>query len=212
MVVSAHSLSDWLQWGVSCCLLILVFPLFLVLSLLIWLTSGWPVFFVQKRVGRDGQVFKMYKFRTMIPGAEELRGKYETLNEADGPVFKIKYDPRFTKIGRYLCHSGLDELPQLINVVLGQMNLIGPRPLPVREAKEIPEKYQKVRITVKPGIISTWVLNGQHKMSFKAWMEEDIKYIQNRSLRNDCKLFFQSMMFFVVIVARAVVVKRPTYA
>lgn len=106
------------------------------------------LFFIQERVGQDGKIFRMYKFRTMYPGAERDRKKYQRLNEADGPVFKIKDDPRFTKLGKCLAGTGLDELPQIINVFKGEMSLVGPRPLPIDEETKIPAKWRLKRRTV----------------------------------------------------------------
>ena len=140
-------------------------------------------------------MFKIYKFRTMVNGAEKMKEKMMDKNEANGPVFKIKNDPRLTKIGLFLCHTGLDELPQLLNIVNGEMVFIGPRPLPVNEAKQIEIKYKKDRESVFPGLISPWILNGYHKMSFKNWMETDLDYIKMKSFKYDSKLIIKSVCF-----------------
>jgi len=124
-------------------LFLLSLPLQLIIALLLVILSGWPILFFQKRVGKDGKIFIMYKFRTMNVGSEEQQKKLQKLNEADGPAFKIHDDPRFTKIGKFLAHTALDELPQLINVIKGEMSFVGPRPLPVEEAKKVPKKYEK---------------------------------------------------------------------
>ena len=200
-------LLDLAQRATAGVLIVLSLPLSILLSLVIVVCSGWPLFFVQKRVGKNGRIFNMYKFRTMVVGAEDLRESYQKLNEASGPVFKIKNDPRFVGIGKFLCHSGLDELPQLINIFWGEMNFIGPRPLPVYEADKIAKKYIMVRQSVKPGIVSTWVLDGHHKMSFESWMEEDIKYIQNRSLFSDLILLSRSIGLFGNIFIQAMMGK-----
>ena len=207
MDISGNSLSDWGQWGLSCFAILVGWPILAILFMLLWIVNGWPVIYTQKRVGKGGRIFTMYKFRTMVCGAEGLKSNYLALNEADGPVFKIKNDPRLTKIGKLFCHSGLDELPQLFNVVMGQMNLMGPRPLPIEEEKLIPKNYREIRSSVKPGIISTWVLKGQHKMTFVNWMEEDIKYIHSRSLKSDIFLFNRSLGFFVTILLKTIVAK-----
>jgi lipopolysaccharide/colanic/teichoic acid biosynthesis glycosyltransferase len=140
--------------------------------------------FKQKRAGKNNKPFWIYKIRTMVINAENLRSKIENLNEVDGPVFKIHNDPRYTKIGRFLSHTGLDELPQLINIIKGEMDFVGPRPLPIAEARLIPQKYQK-RLDILPGITSPWILLGAHKLSFREWMESDLDYVQNKSIWYD---------------------------
>ncbi len=142
------------------------------------------IFFKQKRLGKDKKSFTMYKFRTMVDNAEDLKSKIYHLNEADGPVFKIRNDPRYTKVGKFLSHTGLDELPQLINVIKGEMALVGPRPLPVDEAKKIPKKYER-RFSVLPGMTSPWIIKGAHRLTFKKWMELDLEYVKNKSIKYD---------------------------
>jgi lipopolysaccharide/colanic/teichoic acid biosynthesis glycosyltransferase len=179
-------------------LLILVLsPVYLVLSLLIFCFSGSPVFYKQYRTGLNGKKFKIYKFRTMVDNAEDDQQRLNYLNEADGPVFKIRNDPRLTGIGKFLSHSGLDELPQIFNVLKGDMCLVGPRPLPVDEAKKIKVKYRIKRESVKPGMLSPWILNGYHRLSFDDWMESDISYIENKSFPYDLKIFFESFLFSI---------------
>jgi len=160
---------------------------------------------VQKRIGKDGEVFEMYKFRTMRVGAEKEKKKYLELNEVDGPVFKIINDPRFTKIGKFLAHTGLDELPQLYNVLGGEMAIVGPRPLPVKEESQIAEKYRYIRRTVLPGIISNWVLDGYHGMNFENWMRQDMRYIENRSFAGDLVLLIRSVGLFIRLLAKETV-------
>lgn len=151
----------------------------------------------------------MYKFRTMKIGADKEQEKLKKMNEADGPVFKIKNDPRFTRIGIFLSHSGLDELPQLFNVVKGEMNLIGPRPLPVAEAKAISKKYKVIRETVRPGIISPWVVSGYHSLTFEEWMKSDMNYIKNWSLQNDFLLLIKGICALKKIIFEEVMrIKR----
>lgn len=171
--------------------LVILAPLFTIIGLLIELDSPGPVIFRQKRVGKGGKEFFMYKFRSMIEGAEEMKEDYEKLNEADGPVFKIKDDPRFTQIGKFLAQTGLDELPQLINVLKGEMSLVGPRPLPVYETKRL-KSWQKKRILVLPGMTSPWVIKGGHKLNFDTWMELDIGYVKNRGLIKDILILLQT--------------------
>lgn len=170
-------------------LIILFFslPLLGVLFLAVKLTSKGPFLFKQKRLGKDKKPFFIYKIRTMVEGAEKLKAKLSHLNEADGPVFKIYNDPRYTKIGHFLAHSGLDELPQLFNIIKGEMAFVGPRPLPVEEAEKIPKKYEK-RFSVLPGITSLWVIRGASHHCFTRWMEDDLEYLKNKSFWYDLKI------------------------
>lgn len=149
--------------------------------------------FGQNRVGRDGKVFRLYKFRTMRAGAEGEQEKLQKLNEADGPVFKIRDDPRFTKIGRWLARTGLDELPQIVNVIMGEMALVGPRPLPVDEEAKISPKWRLKRRTIKPGITSSWVVNGGHNLKFREWMELDMKDIENKNFIYDFVILVKTL-------------------
>ena len=130
-------------------------------------------------------------FRTMYEGADRNQKKYAHLNEADGPVFKIMDDPRFVGIGKFLARTGLDELPQLINVIRGEMSLVGPRPLPVSEAKKLTEA-QKVRELVKPGMTSSWVISGAHSLSFAEWMKLDRIYVENASFLTDLSILIKT--------------------
>lgn len=152
----------------------------------------YTIFFKQKRLGKNKKPFFIYKFRTMVVNAENLKSKIQNLNEADGPVFKMYNDPRYTKIGRFLAHNGLDEIPQLINIIRGEMALVGPRPLPINEAKKVPKKYER-RFSVLPGITSLWVVKGADHTSFKKWMEDDLEYIKNKSFLYDLKIIIQTI-------------------
>lgn len=163
----------------------------LVIALLTKLASRGPVIFSQKRVGKAGKIFTLYKFRTMYMEAEKDRKKFKHLNEAKGPVFKIHNDPRFVGIGKFLARTGLDELPQLFNVLTGEMSLVGPRPLPVYEANKL-KPWQKVRETVLPGITSPWVINGMHRLPFNEWMKSDSEYIKGRSFCHDLKILIRT--------------------
>ena len=174
---------------------------------MIKLTSKGPVFFTQKRVGKDGRVFTFIKFRTMVLGAERLKWRYRLLNEADDPVFKIKDDPRFTNVGKFLARTGLDELAQLINVLKGEMSLVGPRPLPVNEAKKVPKKYHK-RFSILPGITSLWVVRGAHDLSFDEWMRLDIDYVENGSLFVDLKVLVLTATLILKSIPRQLLKKR----
>jgi len=178
-----------------------VTPLVIVISVVIFLLSGFPVIFSQKRVGVDGNIFTMYKFRTMRNGAERQQKKLRTKNEAAAPAFKIRNDPRFTPIGRWLSHTGLDELPQLFNVLIGDMALIGPRPLPVYEAEKL-KPWQQKRHSIKPGIISPWILDGYHKKTFDEWMKSDLAYVQTKSFSGDIRIFARSVKFMCYLFVR----------
>lgn len=182
-------MSHWLQRLLALIIFIIVLPFFGLLWLLIRIEDGGPLFFKQERIGKGKKPFIMYKIRTMVVGAEKLKKKYLHLNEADGPVFKIRNDPRYTKIGKILTRTGLDELPQLINVVKGEMALVGPRPLPGDEAIKVPKKYQK-RFSVLPGITSSWVVKGSHELSFNEWMNLDLEYVKKRSIFFDVQTLF----------------------
>ncbi len=165
-------------------LLFLLLPLFLVISLLIKLTSKGPVFFIQERVGLYKRRFRMYKFRTMVVNAEELKDLLLDRNELTGPVFKIKDDPRCTPLGRVLRKTSLDELPQLINVLKGEMSFVGPRP-PVPEEVAQYEPWQHRRLSMKPGITGLWQVSGRNEIDFEKWMQLDLQYIDNWSLKLD---------------------------
>lgn len=191
---------------ISLIVLILLSPLLLFIGLLVRVCDGEPVFFCQKRVGKTGKEFVMYKFRTMYVGAEKDRDKYIKDNEADGPVFKIDNDPRFSGCGKFLSHSGLDELPQLVNVLKGDMAFVGPRPLPVYEENRIDKNTKVIRRSVLPGIISTWVLKGTHsKNGFDSWMKLDREYVSSKNPIYDTCLFVKAIILFGRLIIRALV-------
>ncbi|MCF8369834.1 MAG: sugar transferase [Bacteroidales bacterium] len=168
-------------------------PVLLGIAIVIKLTSKGPVFFKQKRVGLRGRTFFMYKFRTMVTNAEELKAALMEKNEADGPVFKIKNDPRITGIGKILRKTGLDELPQFINVLKGDMSLVGPRP-PIPEEVKQYERWQLRRLSMKPGITCTWQIKpNRNDISFDEWMKMDLHYIDNWSNKLDLVLFFKTI-------------------
>lgn len=177
-----------------------LWPVFLLIATLIKLDSPGPVIFKQKRVGKEGKIFTLYKFRTMVLNAEKLKRKYLKLNEADGPVFKIKNDPRYTKIGKILSHTGLDESPQLFNILKGEISLVGPRPLPTEEEEKIPLRWQKARRKVKPGLVSSWLLKGAHTLSFPQWMESDLKDIKNGNFWYDLKIFLRTTLLGINLI------------
>ena len=169
--------------------LILLAPLALVISLAIVLDSpGDGAIFRQRRVGRDGKLFWLYKFRTMCPDAEERLNELLKLNQMDGPVFKIKGDPRITRVGHFLRKTSLDELPQLLNVLRGDMSIVGPRPALPREV-ELYNDYQRQRLYVTPGLSCYWqIAPHRNDMSFDEWVALDLKYIQERSFWVDWKI------------------------
>lgn len=178
---------------IAAIILVIWSPVLIFISMLIKLTSQGPVFFKQKRVGLRGRTFYMYKFRTMVVNAEELKAKLMDKNEADGPVFKIKNDPRITKIGKFLRKTGLDELPQFINVLIGDMSLVGPRP-PIPAEVEQYERWQLRRLSMKPGITCTWQIKpNRNDISFEDWMKMDLQYIDNWSNKLDLILFFKTI-------------------
>jgi exopolysaccharide biosynthesis polyprenyl glycosylphosphotransferase len=180
--VATKKILDVLGSGI---LLIVLSPLMLLIGLLVWLSSFGPIFYRQTRVGFRGRQFDLYKFRTMIPGADEIREELDDQNEMDGPTFKMKNDPRVTRIGRFLRRSGLDELPQLINVFKGEMSLIGPRPPLPEETKQY-KRWQLRRLSVKPGLSCFWQIKpDRNNIKFEKWMELDLVYIDNWSLRLD---------------------------
>ncbi len=168
-------------------LLLVLSPLLLVLAFLIKIGSSGPVFFPQERMGLRGRPFRMFKFRTMEAGAERRKGEFLAANEMNGPVFKIKNDPRITGIGRWLRRFSLDELPQLINVFRGEMSLVGPRPLPLAEAQRC-DRWEKRRFSVKPGITCLWQVNGRNTIDFPEWMKLDLEYVNNWSLLLDFRI------------------------
>ena len=180
-------------------LLIFSLPLQITIAILIFLTSGRPVFYKQKRVGQNNIPFVLYKFRTMVRNADQMKKTLTKQNEAYGPVFKIRSDPRFTPIGSFLSHTGLDELPQILNILKGNMAIIGPRPLPIEEVKKL-KSWQKDRHAVKPGIISQWIVNGYHTQSFDDWMKSDVEYAKTKNVRADLLLFLKAGAFFVSLI------------
>ncbi len=181
------------DFAASMLLLALSAPLLLLLAVLICLDDprGGPIF-RQTRLGLGGRRFTMYKFRTMAVDAEQRRAELAALNEMDGPVFKIRDDPRVTRIGKFLRRSSLDELPQLFNVLRGDMSIIGPRPPLPCEAAEYTD-YQSLRLIVKPGLTCLWqVRTDRNAVSFAEWVEDDMEYILNASLWGDVKLMLKT--------------------
>ena len=172
--------------------LILLSPIIAIVACLVKFTSKGPVFFSQKRVGKNGQLFDMYKFRSMVVNAEELKEKLVHQNEMSGPMFKMKDDPRVTKVGKFIRKTSLDELPQLWNVLKGDMSLVGPRPSLPKEVKQF-EKWMYKRLTVKPGLTCYWQVSGRNNIDFEDWMKLDISYVEDRNLWIDIKLIFKTV-------------------
>lgn len=181
-----------LDLAVASVLLIVLSPLLLLVALLIRTTSAGPVIFRQVRCGIDGSTFTCYKFRTMSNGAHELKGELLPLNEVTGPVFKIQNDPRVTRLGRHLRKSSIDELPQLVNVIRGEMSLVGPRPpLPDEVATYAPHELK--RLTVKPGLTCLWQVSGRSNLSFEEWVKLDLEYIEKRSFWYDALIIIRTI-------------------
>jgi exopolysaccharide biosynthesis polyprenyl glycosylphosphotransferase len=174
-------------------MLLFLSPLLVLAAILIKLTSAGPVFFVQKRLGLNKRRFGVFKFRTMVVDAEKKIQEIEHLNEVSGPVFKIKNDPRITPVGRILRRTSIDELPQLLNVFQGDMSLVGPRPLPVRDYEGFNEDWQRRRFSVKPGITCLWQVKGRSEIPFEQWMELDLQYIDKWSLWLDLKILLRTI-------------------
>jgi exopolysaccharide biosynthesis polyprenyl glycosylphosphotransferase len=176
-------------FGAAIALVIAIPFLFLPIALVIKLTSPGPVFFKQKRSGLNGRPFTLYKFRTMVTNAEQFQQELAAMNEMSGPVFKVTNDPRITPIGRWLRRSSLDELPQLYNVLRGEMSLVGPRPLPVDEVKRFNDLAHRRRLSVRPGLTCLWQISGRNNVKdFKDWVRLDLEYIDNWSLWLDFKI------------------------
>jgi exopolysaccharide biosynthesis polyprenyl glycosylphosphotransferase len=174
--------------------LLLLSPLFLAVALGIKLTSPGPVIFVQKRAGKHGRPFKMYKFRSMRKGAEKEQDLLKNLNQMSGPVFKIVDDPRITPLGRWIRRTSIDELPQLFNVLLGHMSLVGPRPLPLYEVENFELTAHRRRLSMKPGLTCLWQISGRNNVrEFSDWVKLDVEYIDNWSLWLDFKILLRTV-------------------
>jgi len=173
-------------------LLILFLPIIPLVVILIKLDSSGSILFKQKRVGKNGKLFDLYKFRSMVHGAEHVIGTLRPISGMNGPVFKLKDDPRVTRVGRFLRRSSLDELPQLINVLKGDMSVVGPRPnLPSEVSHYLP--WQRRRLHVTPGITCFWQIAGRSHIGFQEWMRLDLEYIRQRSYMTDLKIMFKTI-------------------
>lgn len=195
IIASSNSIDGWqllmkriFDFVGSLVLLFVLSPLFLLAAALIQLTSPGPVFFTQKRIGLNKRQFTMYKFRTMVPAAESIQEKLAHLNEMTGPVFKIKNDPRITPVGHILRKTSIDELPQLFNVLKGDMSLVGPRAMSVRDYQFFSEDWQRRRFSVPPGITCLWQVYGRNTIPFDQWMVLDMEYIDRWSFWLDIKI------------------------
>ncbi len=193
MNYGAQLVKRLLDITLSLTLLILLMPVFIFTALCIKFGSPGPVFFCHERLVLTKRLFSIYKFRTMVVDAEELQKDLEKLNEADGPVFKIKNDPRVTSVGQFLRTSSIDELPQLFNVLKGDMSLVGPRPLPVRDYKEFDQRWFTRRFSVRPGITCFWQINGRSEIPFTKWIELDLRYIDTWSLQLDMWILLRTI-------------------
>jgi exopolysaccharide biosynthesis polyprenyl glycosylphosphotransferase len=183
----------FLDIAISLSCLILLAPLFLIASALIKFTSRGPVLFVQKRLGLNKRLIGVYKFRTMVQDAEQKQAELEHLNEMNGPVFKIKNDPRITRVGKFMRKTSIDELPQLINVLKGDMSLVGPRPLPVRDYQGFSKDWQRRRFSIRPGITCLWQIHGRSAIQFDRWMELDMEYIDSWSVWLDMQILIRTI-------------------
>jgi exopolysaccharide biosynthesis polyprenyl glycosylphosphotransferase len=183
-------------------ILLMLVPVIPLVALMIRLDSPGPVFYRQDRVGRGGRLFKFYKFRSMRADSDRMRADLEQRNEQSGPVFKIKNDPRITAVGQFLRRSSLDEIPQIFNVLKGDMSIVGPRPaLPGEVAKY--EAWHRRRLDVKPGITCLWQVAGRNQVGFDEWMRLDIEYMTHRSVRADVEIFLKTIP--------AVIARRGAY-
>ena len=173
--------------------IILLSPLLLIIAIAIKMEDPkGSIIFAQQRCGKDNKLFPMYKFRSMVSNAEELLEELMEHNEMDGPVFKIKDDPRITKVGKFIRKTSLDELPQLFNILRGDMSIVGPRPAIPHEVAEYND-YQRQRLLVKPGLTCIWQVSGRNSIGFDEWVDMDLEYIEKRNLWMDIKLIFKTV-------------------
>jgi exopolysaccharide biosynthesis polyprenyl glycosylphosphotransferase len=179
--------------ALSLCAIVVTSPLMVLIAIAIKTTSEGPALFKQQRVGLGKRRFTIFKFRTMQVNAESMIHSLEHLSETQGPTFKLKNDPRITTIGTFLRKTSLDELPQLFNVLIGDMSLVGPRPLPVRDYEGFSSDWQRKRFSVKPGITCLWQVNGRSLIGFDEWMKLDVHYINNWSIWLDLKILVQTI-------------------
>ena len=198
--VDAVAYNEWkvllkraIDFGVAAALLVLLLPVMALVALAIKLDSPGPVLFIQDRVGLNKRRFRFVKFRSMVANAEARQSEVEHLNEADGPVFKFRHDPRVTRVGRVLRRTSLDELPQLVNVLTGDMSLVGPRPLPLRDVNLFDRAAQRRRFSFKPGLTCLWQVSGRSDLPFTEWLKLDLWYINNWSIMLDLKILLRTI-------------------
>lgn len=173
--------------------IVILIPLTIIIGLAIKLEDRGPIFFAQERVTKNGKLFKLYKFRSMVTNAEEIRETMDDENEMDGPVFKVKNDKRITKVGHFIRKTGIDEVPQFVNIFLGDMSLVGPRPALPREVAEYDEKAKR-RLEVKAGITCIWqIQRDRNSITFDEWMAMDAEYVDNASILLDLKIIFKTI-------------------
>ena len=177
---------------VSTLALLILSPLFLIVAIAIRLDSKGPAIYTQQRVGKNGKLFKMYKFRSMCCDADEKLAELQRFNEVDGPVFKMAQDPRVTRVGRVIRKCSIDEFPQLVNILRGEMSVVGPRP-PIPKEVEKYTPYQRQRLGVTPGLTCYWQISGRSDTTFKRWGELDLQYIRDRSLLIDLKIILRTI-------------------
>jgi lipopolysaccharide/colanic/teichoic acid biosynthesis glycosyltransferase len=173
--------------------LIVLAPILLIVAIAVKITSPGPIIYAQDRCGHNKRPLRMYKFRSMLVGADQLQSTLEELNEASGPVFKIRHDPRITPVGRLLRKSSLDELPQLWNVLRGDMSLVGPRPLPWRDVRRIVRPSDMRRFSMRPGLTCLWQVQGRSNLDFQRWVELDLEYIDTWSLTLDLRILLKTI-------------------
>lgn len=167
--------------------IVVFLPISIVIAVKIKKEDGGPIFYTQERVGKDGKLFTMWKFRSMVVGAHSLKTEIADLNETDGPIFKIKDDPRVTNVGKFLRTHSLDEIPQFVNVLQGTMSLVGPRPALLEEVEEYSEKALK-RLTVKPGLTGLWQVSGRSNVSYEMMIDLDLTYVRQATIWMDIKI------------------------
>jgi exopolysaccharide biosynthesis polyprenyl glycosylphosphotransferase len=178
----------------SLAMILALSPVMILAAIAVRLSSQGPIFFRQQRAGLNGRPFTMLKFRSMVTNAEQLKQELAALNEMSGPVFKVTNDPRVTKVGRFLRKWSIDELPQLFNVLRGEMSLVGPRPLPLDEVARFDDLAHRRRLSVRPGLTCIWQVRGRNNVSdFKEWVRLDLEYIDNWSLWLDIKILLMTI-------------------
>ncbi len=182
-----------IDFTVAALAILMLLPVFILVAIAIKIDSPGPIFFVQKRVGMNRVTFPFYKFRTMRKDAAQIQASLEQQNESSGPTFKMANDPRITRVGRFLRKYSIDELPQFFNVLKGEMSLVGPRPLPLRDVERFDTDWHSRRFSVKPGLTCSWVVAGRSELSFDRWVEMDLAYIDNWSLKKDASIILNTI-------------------